>query len=121
MSESVIKPELLICLIKDFRHVDEILAGFLELGITGATVVDARGMGEIITQDIPVFSGLRSLFPRGDLHTYMILSLIDPGEIKTIAALVEEVCGDLSEPGTGVLFTLPVGSIFGYTPEPEIQ
>lgn len=114
MSNGISNPDLLVCLIKDFRHVDEILAGFLELGITGATVVDARGMGEIITQDIPVFSGLRSLFPRGDLHTYMIMSLIEQEAFENIAALVEEVCGDLDSPGNGVLFTLPVKTVRGF-------
>ena len=120
MSDTVKRFELLICMVKEFKHVDEILAGFLELGITGATVVDARGMGEIITQDIPVFGGLRSLFPRGDLHTYMIISLIEIEALDGIADLVEDVCGDLNLPGNGVIFTLPTSNVRGF-PKTPIQ
>lgn len=114
MSEIRNDAEMLICLVKEYGHVDEILAGFLELGINGATVIDGRGMGEIITKDIPVFSGLRNLFPRGDLHTYVILSLIRTEHLKTAMDLVEEVCGPLSLPGNGVVFSVPIGSVRGF-------
>ncbi|HPQ39826.1 MAG TPA: hypothetical protein PLV45_05575 [bacterium] len=121
MSEIRNDVELLVCLVKEYGHVDEILAGFLELGISGATVVDGRGMGEIITRDIPVFSGLRNLFPRGDLHTYVILSLVQVEVIETAFRLVEEVCGDLSLPGSGGVFALPVGRNRGFPKQPPAE
>ena len=109
--------ELLICLIKDFHKVEALLTGFLELGITGATVVDGRGMGEIISTEIPVFAGLRSLFPRGNMQSYLVFSVLDVTLLKDTIALVEEICGDLSEPGTGIVFTIPVSNVFGMAKE----
>ena len=34
-------------------------------------------------------------------------------------AMVQEVCGDLSAPGAGIVFTLPVGRVVGLSPELE--
>ena len=51
--------ELLICVINDPAKVDEILEAFLEIGITGATIVDTYGMGKTLVQDVPIFAGFR--------------------------------------------------------------
>jgi nitrogen regulatory protein PII len=109
--------ELMVCIVKDHRHVEEILTGFLELGIRGATVADVKGMGQIISKDIPIFTGFESLFPGGGTHTFMILSVITRDDLKRAARLVDEVCGNLKKPGTGFLFTLPVRYVKGMAEE----
>ena len=65
--------ELLCCVVNGHRMVEAILTGFLDIGIHGATVVDAKGMGEIITTQIPIFAGFKSMFPVGGGHTYLLL------------------------------------------------
>ena len=57
--------QLLIAAVKGHRRVEGVMEGFLELGLPGATVVDARGMGQIVSTDLPIFSGFRTLFPGG--------------------------------------------------------
>ena len=49
--------QLLIAVINQEELLDEILAGFLELGITGATVLRSEGMGRLLAHDIPIFAG----------------------------------------------------------------
>ncbi|NCG32013.1 MAG: hypothetical protein GWP44_03950, partial [Proteobacteria bacterium] len=57
------RPEtrLLVAVINDPEKVDEILSGFVELGITGATVLQSEGMGSVLSHDIPIFAGLQTL------------------------------------------------------------
>ena len=100
--------ELLICIVKEHHLVEEILTGFLEIGIRGATVVDARGMGQILSTEVPIFAGFRSLFPGGSAGTYLILSVVERELVEEAIRLAEDVCGDFGRPGTGFLFTLPV-------------
>ncbi len=111
--------ELFVCIVKSHRHVEEILTGFLEFGIRGATVVDGKGMGQIISLEIPIFSGFKSLFPGGGASTYMIISVIEQKLIPRAVELAEEVCGDFSEPGNGFLFTVPVNRVKGMAGEIE--
>ena len=117
MFESGRAPELLVCIVKDHHQVEEILTGFLELGIKGATVVDARGMGQILNADIPIFAGFRSLFPGGTSGTYVILSVVEHHLIEDAILLADEICENLKNAGAGFLFTVPVGRVIGLAEE----
>ena len=50
--------KLLIIILNKEENLDELLEGFLEIDIRGATVVNSQGMGSIITTDIPIFAGV---------------------------------------------------------------
>jgi len=105
---------LLVAVVKGHRRVEQVLEGFLELGLPGATVVDAKGMGEIVTSEIPIFSGFRALFPGGGEESYMVFSVLQGEEqVGEALGLLQDICGDFAEKGTGVAFTLPVTRFLG--------
>lgn len=118
MSEAGARPELLVCFVKDHHHVEEILTGFLELDIKGATVLDGRGMGQILSTEVPIFAGFKSLFPGSTAGTYTILTVVDRELVDEAIRLVEEVCGALDRPGSGFVFTVPVSRVRGLGREP---
>ncbi|MFH2006353.1 MAG: hypothetical protein ABI333_07195 [bacterium] len=109
--------ELLCCVVNGHRMVEAILTGFLDIGIHGATVVDAKGMGEIITTQIPIFAGFKSMFPVGGGHTYLLLSVIEDELIDKAMLVIEEASGSLEAPGTGIVFTVPVNRVRGMAGE----
>jgi len=106
--------ELLICVINKSELLDEVLAGLLETGITGCTVIESQGMGKIISQDIPIFSGFKSLFSGARESNFTIFSVIKEQEaLESAIELIKEIYGSFDEPNAGILFTLPVGRIEG--------
>jgi nitrogen regulatory protein P-II 1 len=109
--------ELLVCIVKNHRQVEDILTGFLDVGIRGATVLDAQGMGQIIATSIPIFAGFKSLFPVGGGSTYMILSVLEQELVSKAVSVIEEVTGDFDKPGAGFLFTMPVSTVKGMAKE----
>jgi nitrogen regulatory protein PII len=109
--------ELLVCIVKNHRHVEDILTGFLDVGIRGATVLDARGMGQVIATSIPIFAGFKSMFAAGGASTYMILSVLEDEMVSKAVRVVEEATGDFDKPGTGFLFTAPVSLVRGMAKE----
>jgi len=117
MSEAATAQELLICIVKDHHLVEEILMGFLELGIRGATVLDGRGMGQILSTEVPIFAGFKSLFPGGSSGTYVIFSVVEQERVAQAMELAEDVCGDFARAGTGFLFTVPIGRVKGLAAE----
>ncbi len=109
--------ELLFCVVKDYLQLDMILEGFIEMGITGATVLDARGMAQVLSSDVPIFASLSSLFPGGSANSHIILSVLEARKVDGVMKLIEDICGDFSAPGSGILFTVPVTHVRGLAEE----
>ena len=110
--------QLLLAVINHEELVDDILAGFIELGITGATIVESKGMGRVLSREVPIFAGLRGLAARSRPRNTTLFSVIaDDVKVDAAIALIQEICGSLDEPGAGIVFTVPVGRVVGLKPE----
>jgi nitrogen regulatory protein PII len=109
--------QLLIAVVNHEERLDALLAGFLELGITGATVLNSEGMGHVLSHDVPLFAGLRALSSRSRPRNQTVFSVIADEKLDAAVALVQEVLGDLDSPGAGIVFALPVTRVVGLKPE----
>jgi nitrogen regulatory protein PII len=110
--------QLLVAVINQPETLDDVLSGFLELGITGATIINSEGMARVLTHDIPLFAGIQTLISRSRTQNYTIFSVIEEDEKADAAfAVIQDVCGDLEEPGTGIVFTIPITRTTGVAPE----
>jgi nitrogen regulatory protein PII len=109
--------ELFIAVINNPNKIDEVLESFLEIGITGATIIDSFGMGKILSEDIPIFAGFRHLLASSSSANKTIFSVIDD-EKMVLAAFksLETICGNLNSPSTGIAFTIPVHRVVGLRP-----
>jgi nitrogen regulatory protein PII len=108
---------LLVAVINDPEKLDEILSGFVELGITGATIVNSEGMGRLLSHDIPIFAGLRTLISGSRPQNRTILSVVPEEKVGPAIDLLQEVAGNLDAPATGIVFTIPVDRVVGLAPE----
>jgi nitrogen regulatory protein PII len=109
--------QLLVAVINHEERVDDLLAGFVELGITGATVLESRGMGRVLTREVPIFAGLRGLDARARPSNRTIFCVAENDKVDAAIAMIQEVCGSLDTPGAGIVFTVPVGRVVGLSPE----
>lgn len=107
--------ELLVCVINREEELEQVLAGFVELEITGATVISSEGMGRFVSQGaLPVLAGLQSVIDAARPQNTTVFSVIaDPRKLEAAVAMIQQVCGDLGAPGTGIVFTVPVGRAIG--------
>ncbi len=104
---------LLVAVLNAPDTLDSILAGFVELGVRGATVINSEGMGRVLSHDIPIFAGLQTLLDRSGPENRTILTVISTDLIDSVISLIQEACGDLEKPATGIIFTLPVDRVVG--------
>ena len=109
--------KLLIIILNKTELLDEILTLFLELGITGATVVDSIGMGEIVSREIPIFAGFRDLLSGSNPTSKTILTVVKDELVAEISDGIEKSIGDFSEPGMGIYFTVSIEELWGYREE----
>jgi len=112
--------KLFVYVLNQQEKIDEVLSGFIEIGLTGATIVDSVGMGRILAKEVPIFAGFQSLLSGSRPYNKTILSVVEDDEkIERALALIEQICGSFSEPGAGIAFTLPLDRVFGLKPEIE--
>ncbi len=106
--------KLIIFVLNQEEHLEEILEAFLELGINGATILDSIGMGRILAHDIPIFAGFQNLLHDTRPGNKTILSVVPEKKIERIIQAVEQIIGSLDEPGNGLFISLPVDIVKGY-------
>lgn len=107
----------LFIVLNEIDYLEDILSGFVENKISGATILDSQGMGSAIAnsdnEDIPFFSKFRMLI--GDSHPYSktIFTVLE-SEImvdKTVE-VVREVVADIEDSGIGFMFTVPIAKVY---------
>lgn len=100
-----IDQQAFVCIVKDYSKLESLLLACVEHDLPGGTILDARGMGQVLCQDIPLFLHLRDHFPEAEGDSYVLLSVVSTAQIDTCFKLAEEICGSASQ---GVCFALPV-------------
>ncbi len=111
---------LLIFICNQPDMLEEVLEGFVEVGVTGATIIDTVGMGQILSSEVPIFAGFRSMFRGASIVNKTIFSVIDEHEkVRGALDIIDEILGGLNEPGKGIVFTVPIENVRGLAPEFE--
>jgi len=109
--------KLLILILNKTEKLEEVLEGYLEIGISGATIIESVGMGQILSHEVPIFAGLSFMFAGAKPHNKTILSVIRDEKEKEAVSILKNILGDLDKPGTGIVFTVSLSSVAGLKPE----
>ena len=112
--------QALFIVLNQIDYLDDILSKFLEIGVTGATILDSQGMGSAIVHNndnLPLFGSIKAFMDNSRPYNKTIFTLIDDEELveKAVAA-TKEIVGDITKPGVGLMFTIPVGKVYGLKP-----
>ena len=108
--------KLIVVILNKAELLEDLLSAFLEIGISGATVIDSNGMGKILTSQIPIFAGLRDAFPGASSVNKNILLVVKENQITDVEIVLEDVCGSFDETGKGIYFCIPLDFAKGFKP-----
>ena len=109
--------KLLILILNKVEKLEEVLEGFIEIGVTGATIIESVGMGHILSEEVPIFAGLRFMFAGAKPHNKTILSVIKEEKEEEAINILKKILGDLNDPGTGIVFMISLDRVEGLKPE----
>lgn len=103
---------LLIAVINDEELLDELITGWLDIGITGATVIETTDLLQLISHHIPIFAGFRTLTSGGMTHNRTIFTAIEKRPILDQAvAYLETLFREAGRPHMGMYCIVPLLSI----------
>jgi len=100
---------LLVYILNEDRYLTEVLEELLEIGITGASILDSVGMLHFLSQEIPIFAGFRSILKGTKPYNKVILSVIkEEPLLEQALATIDRTVGGIVNGNRGILFSLPV-------------
>lgn len=110
---------ILFLVLNETEYLDDILDAFVDVGVRGATILESQGMGSALAngdKDVPFFGALRTLLDNARPYNKTIFTVIEDEKVlKDAIEAVQNVLGDMTKPGVGLMFTLPISSIHGMT------
>lgn len=107
--------KLLVIILNKTEVLEYLLEGLSAAGIGGATIIRSTGLAATLAQMNPTFlsSSIRGMFTGDDDDNRTILSVINNNQLDIARRVVYHTVGDLSQPNTGIMFTVPLDFVEG--------
>jgi hypothetical protein len=109
--------KLSVLVLNKEEYLETLLEGYIEIGISGATIIDSIGMGHILSSEVPIFAGLRFMFAGSRPYNKTILSVIPEKKVDPLKNLIKKILGPLNESGNGILFFIDLCEVIGLKSE----
>lgn len=100
---------LIITVINNEEILDDLITGWLDIGVSGSTVIETTDSLQLISHNVPIFAGFRSLTSGGMKHNKTLFSVIESKALLDQAlAFLESLCRETGEPHQGIYCVLPI-------------
>ena len=98
---------MIMFVLDETTHLDEILNAWTKIGVTGATVVESTGLHRRLKHLPMRYAYGESPFKEeGNITVFVVVE--DEDMVNKCMESIEKVVGDLCEPGTGVFTAWPL-------------
>ncbi|MBE0409454.1 MAG: hypothetical protein IBX69_06960 [Anaerolineales bacterium] len=110
---------IVLLVLNDPELTDQLLEAWEGAGVSGVTILHSSGLGRTrrrieLRDDIPLIPSLKSLIEAEETFSRTLFSVVpDEAMVDRLTAATEQVVGDLSRPGSGVLAVIPVVRALG--------
>ena len=100
---------LIIAVINNEELLDELITGWLDIGVTGSTVIETTDSLQLISHHVPIFAGFRALTSGGMQHNKTLFSIIESKELLDQAvAFLKTICEETNRPHQGIYCVTPL-------------
>lgn len=115
-------PSMVVLVMHDLTHFSDVLSAWHDT--CGAAVTILEGLGtrerkELARRELPLLPSVRDVLQADDMPRTTIFSVVPDDIADRLAEATEQVLGDLSEPGKGIFFVVPVTKVLGLRPPPH--
>ena len=108
---------LQVLILRRTQLLPDLLSAFTAAGLVGSTVLDCDGalqvLGQASVDAPPIFASLRKFMNPDQEHNKMVLTVIHDEQLPAWRSAVANIVGDITAPGTGILFSVPITNVEG--------
>jgi len=108
--------QLLLIVLNRVEKLDVLIEKMVENGFTGATILSSTGMIRELAkcgEDLPIVGAFRYILDTDRKESKTIFMVLPDRKIEKAKDIIRSVIGDISQPDTAVMFTLPILSAEG--------
>jgi nitrogen regulatory protein PII len=113
------KMYLLVNVLEQTARLPGILEGLAKIGVRGTTILNSSGMGRVLMTcgaDLPATDEAKKVLIEGQSSNKTLFTVIkDEETLQEAINVIRSFCGNLSEPGKGILFAFPLEYVEGLT------
>ena len=106
--------KLAVIFLNKIEYLEDLLSAFLEIGVSGATIMDSVGMGHIISQHIPIFAGLKDAFAGSSPVQKIVLAVVEDDMIERINEVLVDICINFDEKRSYFMTSLAIEGLYGF-------
>ncbi len=106
--------KMLVFVLDNVDKLDPLLTELSKQGLRGATIINSTGMARsLYSTGSVMMRSLKILLDSEHEENKTIFTVVDKKQEQIFYQAVDKIIGPLSEPGTGIIFTLPIDSVGG--------
>ena len=110
--------QMIIFVLNDLDKSAELLEAWEAAGARGITCINTTGLGNIRNNaeiaDLPFYLSLADILKSKQHHHCTFFTVVDSENLlEKLVQVAQDVTGGLDAPNTGILFTMPVSSVYG--------
>ena len=108
--------QLVICVLNKTSALESILREFGNNGINGATVLESKGMAHILSEneELKFMESIAKFLNPENSESKTLFVVAPDEEAEKIASIIDLCTGGLSNPDTGIVFSVPVVKTWGF-------
>ena len=100
---------LIIAVLNNEELLDELITGWLDIGVTGSTVIETTDSLQLISHHVPIFAGFRALTSGGMQHNKTLFSIVESQALLDQAvAFLKTICQETKKAHQGVYCVVPL-------------
>ena len=110
---------LVLFVLHDPDYLEELLAAWEGLGVSGVTVLYSTGLGRLrqrkgMRDDLPLMPSLQDFYEAPeDLSRTLFTTVPEHDMVDALLAATRNIIGSLDDPNTGLLLVMPVAEAYG--------
>ncbi len=109
--------KLVVIILSEEDRLQSLLKGFVKFGIRGATILSSKGMARALEDnDEYTFLGSIKAFLDPEQTGKTVITVVRDEQVELVSNIISKTVGDLNEPDTGIMFTIPIDYVEGIKP-----